>query len=174
MPSAQACPNCCFTCYKDPEDELVGLMTDLSFVTAFGSLTLSSDCPTWIKDGANTTIFNRLLGYEPMKIYGTYPATRTFYKVGQTRIYDNTGERSTASSVAFHAAYYKMNTGGRVFSAGTNYWAWGVDPYPRNEPSVDPPGGWHWDMYHPDVEIITMNILDCFKINGGADCGENP
>ncbi|HLM00701.1 MAG TPA: hypothetical protein VK400_06570, partial [Pyrinomonadaceae bacterium] len=108
--------------------------------------------------------------YEPMKIFSTYPANRTHYRVGQSRI--SNGDR-TSASLAFQAAYYKMHSGGRVFSGGTNYWAWGVDPFPLGESWVEPGGGWYPTMYRQDAETVTMNILDCFK-NGGIDCGENP
>jgi hypothetical protein len=130
----RTCPGGGTACYKDPEDELVGMMTDLSYVEGLGDFKFSSDCPQWIKDGINIDYFPRLLGYEPVKVFGRYTTNRTHYRVGLSRV--SNGDRSNASSIGFNASYYKMNTGGRVFSAGTNYWAWGIDPFPLGESRV--------------------------------------
>jgi hypothetical protein len=149
----ESCPGGGTACYKDPEDEFIGAMTDEDFITGAGAFTFHKDCPEWIRDGFSSSSLRSLIAYEPVRVFGSYP-NRTFYMVGDSEV-----ERTDPLQVKIYgpaqSVYYKMDTGGRVFSAGSNDWATKFEDLSIGS----------------DVATMTMNILDCFK-NSGGDCGE--
>ena len=58
-------------------------------------------------------------------------------------------------------------SGARVFAAGTVQWAWGLDKYGAD---VYYGPAWHANLYNPDVEVVTRNVLACL-VDGGDACG---
>lgn len=164
----QTCPGGGTDCYKNPEDELTGVMTDFpNFIDGTGDFKMHDDCPAWLKAGTTDTEFAYLVGNEPAKLITEY-LNRSTFKVSESTA---TNSKTNATGLA-NAVYYKMNTGGRVFASGTNYWSWGIEAFPAgSDRNYVVPNGWSIDMYNPQFETMTMNILNCFKF-GGADCGE--
>lgn len=145
-------------CYKDPEDELVGAMTYEDFVQGYGDFTLSAECPSWVSDGMTSSTLEDLVGYEPIRIFDKYPSReRIMIGESEATCFISGCDQPDDEGVA-HSVYYKMNTGGRVFSAGSNYWATGF--YNTQVSGLA-----------ANVRTMTMNILDCFK-NGGSACDE--
>lgn len=138
-------------CFKDPEDELIGAMTDLNFIIWSGTFEFAGSCPLWINDGVKGTPIPLLVGYEPVRAFN--PALyndRTQYLVGDSG--PNSSDRA-------HAVYYKMDTGGRVFTAGSNIWAFRLfEGFSTSE----------------EVSTITMNVIDCYRYgeDDPAFCGE--
>jgi hypothetical protein len=159
-------PGACSTCYKGAEDELTGVMTNYpAFIEGEGHYKQYYQCPAWMKVGVTDTDFPYLIGNEPAKLLNTYP-NRATIKVSESEAWNNN------TSEYVNGVYYKLTSGGRVFAGGTNYWAWGIDSFPLNEPNVVIPGGWQTGMYNAQFATMTMNILNCFKQNGGSACGE--
>lgn len=159
------CPPSRPNCYMKPEDELVGVMTDVTNPVGNGNFQFDAVCPAWVKTGmaAPQTNFNGLLGYEADRIFNiSNYANRTWSKVAESQF---VGPNITTLS---HAVYYRMTTSGaRVFAAGTIQWAWGLDEFGAN--AMHGPV-WHANHYNPDVEVVTKNILTCLR-DGGAACG---
>ena len=152
-------------CYKLPEDELVGVMTDTSNPTGSGDFQFDTSCPAWVKAGmANPNqSFTSLLGYEADRIFNiSNYLDRTWHKISDSLF---VGGGQTPS----HAVYYRMtSSGARVFGAGTVQWAWGLDPWVPNGYY----GPVHPVLYNSDAEVVTRNILACLR-DGGTACGEN-
>lgn len=163
------CPANIPNCTKQPEDELIGVMTDLTNPTGSGDFEFATDAPAWVKAGlpGQEIVFPELLGYEADRIFNlpNYP-NRTWSKIGDS-IFVGKGGNTTPS----HAVYYRMTTGGgaRVFATGTIQWAWGLDKYGADT-TYGP--AWHANLYNADVEVVTRNVLACLK-NGGVACGGN-
>jgi hypothetical protein len=144
-------------CYKPDEEELVGAMTDLTFITGEGHFTFfddpfsNNDCPVgcWIRANVISSSFLDLLGYEPIKVVNSYyPGARTIFRIVAQSTVTNPDGSGIGQSV-----YYKMsNGGGRVFTAGSNKWATGLD-----NPDY---------LQSAEVGQMTMNILNCFKDGG--------
>jgi N,N-dimethylformamidase beta subunit-like, C-terminal len=168
------CPGGGTACYKKDEDELVGAMTDDTFIGGTGNFTFASACPAstcWVRNGTTATGFTGLVGYEPVIVVNSYTG-RTLTMIGDSIASYTDPDTQTTYTGPAHSVYYKLDTGGRVFTAGSNYWAWGLDTYPNGETNATVPGGWLNTMYNADAETMTMNILNCFK-NGASSCGGN-
>ena len=59
------CPSQPSDCFKDPEDELLGVMTNLDNPVGRGHFTFDLDeCPQWVVRGVNHNPFTALVGYE--------------------------------------------------------------------------------------------------------------
>lgn len=164
--------------YSYPEDELMGLMTDTNFVEGYGNFTLHSDRPSWLTENISQTVFTDLVGYEPAKIaaaFGNnYPNRTTANKVAESQA-TYTPVNGPTQTGTVHAVFYQMNINntprGKVFAVGTNFWAWGLDPFP-----IDPQDDnyrrhpfWKQSMYDADIEEITLRLLECYIYGSGCE-----
>jgi hypothetical protein len=155
-------------CFKPPEDELVGVMTNINNSTGRGHFRFTGNCPPFICDGIDTTIspFANLVGYEADQLFNLYPGSRAEEKTVSASEF--VGKSTSTTSNSF---YYEMNgdiqtNGARVFAAGTVEWGLGLDNFGADS-NVGPVI--HDPYYDPRVEVTTRRILNCLK-NGGAAC----
>jgi hypothetical protein len=159
------------SCFKHPEDELVGVMTDFSNVTGHGDFEFyggqNPAPPTWPRVGITDTvtpIFN-IIGYEADRIFeeNDYSSNRgPIVKIGDSAFI---GSPNTTRS---HAVFYKITNAGRVFGAGTIGWAYALDQFGRN-PDLGPVYVDHTAPPDTRADILTRNILAC--LSDGVGCG---
>ena len=118
------CPPQLPNCTKQPEDELVGVRTDKDYPQGDGDFTFYATCPAWIKAGMANPYqsFTGLLGYEADRIFNDMYPNRTFNKVSESvfNIRDQYG--NIIARKVSNAVYYRLNSGARVFAAGTVQW----------------------------------------------------
>jgi hypothetical protein len=165
------CPSPPSDCFKDPEDELLGVMTNLDNPVGRGHFTFDLDeCPQWIVRGVNHNPFTALVGYEADAFFNYYPATRDIEAKIATSEF--VGKFITTTANAF---YYTRDTdgidsgddgGARVFAAGTIEWGLGLNNFGADS-SIGPV--LHIPYYDPRVEGVTRNILACLR-DGGEAC----
>jgi len=161
------CPEGMENCFKKPEDELVGVMTDVANPTGGGDFKFDDACPAWVKSMLPdpSVGFAQLLGYEADRIYpaNVYPG-RTMQTIGKSSFIGEGGKTLS------HSVYYKVTANNaRVFAAGTIQWAWGLDGA-GGDGSLG--NAWHPLIYSSRVEVVTRNILSCLR-DGGSACGES-
>jgi hypothetical protein len=165
------CPSQLSDCSKDPEDELLGVMTNLDNPVGRGHFTFDLDeCPQWVVRGVNHNPFTALVGYEADAFFNYYPASRDIeVKIATSEF---VGKFITTTANAF---YYTRDTdginngddgGARVFAAGTIEWGLGLNDFGA-DPSIGPV--LHIPYYDPRVEGVTRNILACLR-DGGEAC----
>jgi len=161
-------------CFKDPEDELVGVMTDFSNVTGTGSFEFYAGGPpplpppvAWPTVGITDTVtpILNIIGYEADRVFDenipNYSHRGSLSKIGDSRF---TGVRRTRS----HAVYYRIPNAGRVFGAGTISWSFALDQFGRN-PDLGPVYIDHNAPPDARAEILTRNILACLSSGVGCD-----
>jgi hypothetical protein len=161
-------PQCPFQdCFKRPEDELVGVMTDFSNVTGEGDFEFYSGTnpPIWSTVGMQdtTTPIENIIGYEADRIFeeNDYSSNRgPIAKIGDSAFIGGTTTRA-------HAVYYRINNAGRVFGAGTISWSFALDQFGR-DPDLGPVFIDHTAPPDPRADILTRNILAC--LSAGVGC----
>jgi hypothetical protein len=155
-------------CFKYPEDEIVGVMTNLANPTGRGNfafVTSPSPPPVWVTRNVPdpATPFAGLVGYEADEYQiasNNYPGRATTLKIADSEFVGD------FISTRAHAVYYTMNSGARVFAVGTIEWGLGLDDFGTvNEPGPN----LHPDYHDTDAEAVTTNILVCLR-DGGAAC----
>lgn len=158
------CPVSVPNCFKPPEDELVGVMTDLDNTVGRGDFEFAPGAPAWVKAGVPTPIrpFLGLVGYEadryfPENVYSGRQAPPTL--LGES---DFVGKSITTPS---HAVFYRMTGGARVFAAGTIEWGLGLDGF-GGDATVGPL--LHLNYSDPRIETTTVNILACLRDGTGC------
>ena len=153
-------------CFKYPEDEIVGVMTNLDNPTGRGHFTFAT-LPSnfWVTRNVPdpVTPFAGLVGYEADEYQtasNNYPGRATTLKIADSEFVGD------FISTRAHAVYYTMNSGARVFAVGTIEWGLGLDDFGTvNEPGPN----LHADYHDTDAEAVTTNILVCLR-DGGAAC----
>ena len=149
--------------YKAPEDELVGVMTNLDNPTGRGDFEFAGSCPDWVTENVDiSTPFAALVGYEADQYYplNIYPGR------AETTVISDSDFPGKSISTQSHAVYYRMNAGARVFAAGTIEWGLGLDGFGGDVqwgPAI------HVNYHDPRVGVTTANILVCLR-DGGAAC----
>jgi hypothetical protein len=151
--------------YKPPEDELVGVMTNLANPEGRGDFEFVAGLPEdhWVKVGVTDldVSFGGLVGYEA----DAYDPDNIYPGRAMTEVIGDSGFRGT-SYTRSHAVYYRMNGGARVFAAGTIEWGLGLDGFGGDVqwgPAI------HTNYHDPRLEIVTQNILACLR-DGGEAC----
>lgn len=154
-------------CFKYPEDEVVGVMTNLDNPAGRGNFTFvtSPAPPVWVTRNVPdpATPFFGLVGYEADEYdpaSAGYPGRATTVKIADSAF---VGKYMTTRA---HAVYYTMTSGARVFAVGTIEWGLGLDDFGSvNEPGPD----LHPDYHDTDTEAVTRNILECLR-DGSVAC----
>lgn len=123
-------------CFKPPEDELVGVMTDLLNVSGEDDFRFYSgpNPVTWHTAGITDTVtpILKIIGYEADRVFDenlpNYTNRTPLVKLGDS--FFNNPNRS-------HAVYYRIPNAGRVFGAGTIGWSYALDQFGR-DPAMGP------------------------------------
>jgi hypothetical protein len=158
-PNAAGVPNRRVVCYKDvnrdkttvrwrdltrPENSILGVMHSGVLTTDFVVL----DPSHWIFAGTGFAAGDRvknLVGYE---------YDRTFAN-GFTPPGLSVLARSVVGDDIAETAMYEAPSKALVFTAGTNYWSWGIDGYRHDSMAAFPKVA-----AHPGIERATRNILE--------------
>lgn len=192
------CPGGGSSCYKKPEDELLGVQYSFpfnqqvnypndsggvcpigEFCSATGILKIPvSNCPTWLCDGvtAQSGFYNlgSLIGYEADRIFplnaADYAASRSIFKtIGDSDVFNIIGDQKVDTLYNSHMVYFKMQNGGKVFSTGTVQYSWGLDDYaPVNYVTGV---RLHPVMTNANAQNFTTNMLNqCLLNNASGAC----
>lgn len=158
-----AIPNCT----KHPEDELVGVMTEISpLIKGDFSFVLDNACPPWIRNGipGNVRTLRLLVGNEADTFYSGNDYGRTVQTVSSSQITDpETGALGTSNAV-----YFKLGNQAKVFAIGSLRWSWGLDDFGQNTNYGFPV--WKTPRYNVNAVILTRNVLNCLR-NAASACG---
>jgi hypothetical protein len=179
---------------KPPEDELVGVMSippegdpqaddedhlptpangDMpNYCCGSNPLQLVSTAPIWMLNGTGGSKLHNLIGYESdefFEFHNNYPNHNATMVIASSPFFaDRTGFKQPVKIGTAESTFYTMTNGAKVFAAGGQQWAWGLDDWGADGtigPIVKP----RLASMNIDAQRITKNILDCFSTN--ASCG---
>ncbi|HLM01558.1 MAG TPA: N,N-dimethylformamidase beta subunit family domain-containing protein, partial [Pyrinomonadaceae bacterium] len=152
------CPSDTPNCTKYPEDELVGVMTEIApLIKGDFHFVLELGMPPWIRSGIPNTIrtLNNLVGYEADTYYNNYGRNVQIISSSQI-IHPDTQQLGVSNAV-----YYKLGNQARVFAIGSIRWSWGLDDFGQTNVYTNQP--WKSPVrVNSYAQILTRNVINCF------------
>jgi hypothetical protein len=153
-----------------PEAALVGMMMSAEEVE--GDFTpVPAALRHWVYRGTGIAsgrirAVRGLLGYEVDKSFAMDPTWGRYSPKGLTVLARTWVQPLKLERLQTESTIYTAPSGAIVFAAGTMQWSWGLDGW--GTPALRPVGP------HPDVELITRNLLARFLGNGPKQAPRSP
>lgn len=184
------CPTSGLGCYKQPEDELIGVqysylfnqiwtqdsndsggVCSYGFCSAVGDLTIpATNCPVWLCSGMTQNLggyynLGSLIGYEADRKFRDYTG-RTLRIIGNSEVFNPNDIFAGYTGYNSHLTFFAMSGGGKVFASGTIQYSWGLDDYsPVNYQTQAP---YHDVLTNANAQTFTTNMLNQCLLSSSA------